>query len=193
MEDRPAIQRLLDRPLTDADVREATERTARPVAPPEKRGQSHLLFVLGGVPCALPLTCVRRVALPAKVCAVPHRSNRVVRGLCNLDGDLVLCASLANLLEIESPPGAPCGRNGPDPAAEDRRMIVVGTSEASWAVEVDAVLGITVCDPERCLPPPITVEQARARYTKEILPVDERLVSLLDVNQILAGFEAALT
>jgi chemotaxis signal transduction protein len=95
-----AIQRLLEQPLSPEDLRDATERVARPLQPPEKQVLRLLAFQLHGQPLAVEARHVLKVARTARVHRIPHRSNAIIRGFCHLDGELLLCADLANLLEL---------------------------------------------------------------------------------------------
>lgn len=184
--DGGAILRLLDRPLSDDDLREATERVARPAEVAEKDLVRLLVFQLGDELLACESLQVNQVVLAAAVHRIPHRTNRIVRGLCSLGGDLLLCADLANLLELNEPTAATAA------SPSRRRMIVLGEERTRWVVEVDAVGGVTSVPSSSIRRPPITVDAAAARYAKGLVPVNDRLAALLDVERILSGFQGAL-
>jgi chemotaxis-related protein WspD len=204
-----AIHRLLDRPLTPAALDEATQAVARPIASPEQRVASLLLFKLRGECFALPITCIQRVTLPVRVHTIPHRTNRVIRGLCHLGGELLISVDLANLLEIApqletgpspSRPRSPAGRprsHPPNlqerPDNDARRMIVITQSGRAWAADVDRVLGNVQIELAAYKPLPITVQQARKRFTSNLLAVDGGLAGLLDVERLFDGLEASLS
>jgi chemotaxis signal transduction protein len=190
--DGGAILRLLDRPLLPEDLREATERVARPLASVEGHVVSLLLFRAGGERLALPATSVQHVTQLVPVHQIPHRSNHIIRGLCNVNGQLLICASLENLLELSSTvPGQTTDQ--PDQAQAAQRMIVLGDASECWVVQVDAVVGIMYVDPAGYQPPPLTVACALRRYVNHLVAVDQMLASLLDVPSLVSGFQAALS
>jgi chemotaxis-related protein WspD len=187
--DDRAMHQLLDRPLTDDDLRDATQRVAQPRSQPARDVASALLFRIGGEQLAVPATDVARVTQVSVVRRIPHRSNHIIRGLCNIDGELVICGSLRELLEL--PDEAPIG-NAVD--GDQRRMVVLGPESNRWAVKVDCVLGVRYFETASCKPPPVTVRQAMRCFTTSLLPMaDDDVATLLDVSQVLYGFKAALT
>lgn len=187
--DGGAILRLLNRPLTDEDLRDATERIARPLAPSEGHVVSLLLFHAGNELLALPAIAVVRVTRLAAVRRIPHRSNKFIRGLCNIEGDLVICGSLIDLLELGDEPADA----DEDAGGQTRRMIVMGEENRRWVMEVDSVEGIVYVDPQSFNRPPITVECALHRYTDHLVPTNKSPASLLSAEKILSGFQAALS
>jgi chemotaxis-related protein WspD len=193
---RHAILRLLDRPLGPKDVQQATERVAQPLVPPDRDLASLLLMRLGPEFLALPSIDILRVARTVPVRRIPHRTNAVVLGLCNLDGELLLCGGLPTLLDVPrdtSPAGEEENEDSP------HRLVVIGSESGRWAVEVDEVLGVRSIESASCLPPPATLQGAVGQYTKAIFPMsdimtkeDQEVVAILDASTLVSGFEAAL-
>jgi chemotaxis-related protein WspD len=159
--DSDAARRLLQRPLSDEELAAQTGEVARPLEEEAGARISLLLVECGGERLALPGAVVRRVTLPAVVHRVPHRSNKVLRGICNLGGQLVPTADLAALLELDG-----AGEEGDSPR---RRMLLLGESPEQWAVEVDHVIGVVRIDPEGLLDPPATVRAARDHMTEHLV------------------------
>ncbi len=184
--DGAAILRLLDKPLSADDLRDATDRVARPLELAEQHLVRLLVFQLGGERMAVESVRVHQVTRTAGVHRIPHRSNKFLRGLCNLDGELMLCGDLGQLLELEAR----------SPAASEKvsqeRMVVLGDEHNRWVVTVDAVDGVIVAVRDTFRPPPITVDAALSRYTKSLVPLDRQVAVLLDVDRVLAGLQAAL-
>ena len=183
---RGAILRLLDKPLSEGDLREATERVAKPLELAEEDVARLLVVQAGDELMGFEAVQVSQVTRATGVHRIPHRSNKIIRGLCNLDGELMLCADLAKLLELS---------DGADAAAqqqEQRRMIVLGDQRNRWVVEVDAVQGVLAVVRDAFRRPPITVDAALARYTSSLVPLDDGMAALLDVERLVSGFQAAL-
>ena len=189
--DDDAMRRLLDRPLSEDDVRQATRRVAQPQARPVRDVASLLLFRVGAERLAVPATDVARVTRVTVVRRIPHRSNHIIRGLCNFDGELLICGSLTALLELadtNQTASADAGQSDP------RRMVVLGPESNRWAVEVDQVLGVQYFETASYKQPPITVQRAMYRFTASLLPLGgDDVATLLDVPQVLSGFKVALS
>jgi chemotaxis-related protein WspD len=186
-----AMRRLLDRPLSEEDIRQATERVAQPRTQPVLDVASLLLFRVGTERLAVPATDVARVTRVAVVRRIPHRSNHIIRGLCSVDGELLLCGCLIALLELADANRAA----SPDAGQADlRRMVVLGPESNRWAIEVDQVLGVQYFETASYRQPPVTVQQAMHRFTASLLPLGgDDVATLLDVPQVLSGFKVALS
>ena len=162
--DSEAARRLLQRPLSESELATQTREVARPIEEDAGARVSLLLFECGGERFALPGSVVRRVTLPTAVHRVPHRSNAVLRGICNLGGQLVPAADLASLLELDASPEP---RDSPH-----RRMLLLGESPDFWVVEVDEVLGVVRVDPAGLIDPPATVRAARDHLTEHLVELE---------------------
>ena len=180
-----AIQRLLDKPLSIGDLREHTRRVATPLQIAEKDLVRLLVFQMGEELMAWKAFEVHQVTRATRVHRIPHRSNTIIRGLCNLDGTLMLCADLARLLELSV-------NNGPSKENEQPWMIVLGDEKNRWAVEVDSVKGVVTVPQHAFRRPPITVNASLACYTTNLVPFDQGTAALLDMQRVVSGFQAAL-
>lgn len=184
-----AILRLLDKPIGPADLDAGTALAARPLDARHAQSIRLLIFRIGEESAALPAERLRRVTPLARPSPVPNRTSRVLRGICNIRGEIVLCADLHRLLGLPSrvEPVVP-----QEPSADRRRMIVVGPPDNSWAFEVDALLGIESVDPATFRAPPVTVEYSLGEYTLGVTDVGGRCVTVLDCERLLVGFKAGL-
>ena len=185
-----SVFRLLDRPVTD-DVLAANAALVAG-ATDAKRGRTAgmLVFQIAEELAALPAILLQRVTPIARPRPIPHRSNGVIRGLCNIRGELVLCADLHAMLGLSAPATAP---ETLDPASDPRRMIIIGPAGDSWAFEVDGLVGVEPIDIEDIRSPPVTVEYALGAFTTGIVRIDGRCVTVLDGESILLGFKAGLS
>lgn len=187
-----AMSRLLDRPLDDEDVRAATLRVEQPLTVADGELVSLLAFRVHDELLGLRAEDVVRVTRVAPVHRIPHRTNAVIRGLCNVEGELLICVSLSAMLEIQGPEATDAAAS-PDPAGR-RRMVVIGRRADSWVAVADEVLGVIRLEAKTFLPPPATVQQARPCFTRSLAPLqDGRTVAVLDASRLDAGFKAALS
>jgi chemotaxis-related protein WspD len=182
-----AVLRLLDRPITSAELEAGAEMAARPSDAQGKQSLRLLLFRLGDEIAALPTGALRRVTPAARASKIPHRSSGVLRGVCNIRGELVLCADLRRLLGLPEPDAEHA-----DASFDSRRMVVVGPAENSWAFEVDALMGVESIDPSLVREPPLTVGYSIGDFTRGLADIGGHCVTILDGERVLAGFNAGL-
>lgn len=120
---------------------------------------------------------------------VPFRTNRIFRGIVNVDGVLLPCMSAAEVLGIAAPE---------ERAAEAgqvcyRRMMVVKREGATCVFAVDEVLGVQRVAPAQLQKPPLTIGKSAKAMTVHVFPLEERTVGLLDEAKLLETFQRSLT
>jgi chemotaxis-related protein WspD len=184
-----ALQRLLDRPLSEDALREQTDRVSQLMEEADREGTRVLLFELGRELLALPAGDVARVTGRVQEHRVPHRTNDIYRGLCNIDGELVLCGDLASLLRVTRKTAQ---KDDEDDGDDPQRTLVLGDLDNRWAFTVDIVRGVARIEPGAIQPPPITVERALIRYTDSIVQAGKEQAALLSTERVVSGFMAAL-
>jgi chemotaxis signal transduction protein len=185
-----AILRLLDRPVSNSDLDAGTIWASRPAEAHGTTKTGLLLFRITDETAAVSAKLLRRVTPVARARPIPHVTAGIFRGLCNIRGELVLCADLRALLGL---PGKDHASASPDGASDPRRMVVIGPAENSWAFEVDALIGIERLDMADLRPPPVTVEYAMSAFTMGLIDIDGRRVTMLDGERIIAAFKAGIS
>ena len=172
-------------------LQEWTARLAqpRPQAATAKT-RAAMIFRLGAEWFALPAAIFQEVAEPRPVHSLPHRRGKVLRGLVNIRGELVLCVSLGGTLGIEERPG-PGAPNGHLHTVY-ARLLVVATSGGRLAFSVTEVHGIEAFAPEQVQPVPETLALAASRYTDGILPWQGRRVGCLDHETLFSTLNRSL-
>jgi chemotaxis-related protein WspD len=176
-----AAVRFLDRPLSAEDRRAWTEHYAheKRLAAPAKT--SALLFRLGSEWLALPTTAFQEIAERRVLHSLPHRRLGIVRG------ELLLCASLARLLGLES---------GPPPKrlrAVFDRLLVADWNGERFAFPVDEVHGVHRFHEADLRDPPATVARSGLNCTAGVFPWRNLAVGFLDADTLFATLNRQLT
>ena len=130
-EPRPAS--LFDRPLPPGYRDELQLILAPEPAKPAPRGGNILLFHLGPLRLALPVSVAHAVSPVLHIARIPHRSGTVLLGLVAFRGEILPCCSLARLLDVTQ-----------EETGAARMLILQESPSRLWAVPIDAVLGIRV-------------------------------------------------
>ena len=97
------------------------------------QAESFFLFEVAKRVFALETKRVLKIERTRLVHRVPHRDGRVVKGIANVGGELMMCVCLEELLEIEASNSVP---------EESKRMIVCGGGSEKFCFIVDEACGI---------------------------------------------------
>jgi chemotaxis-related protein WspD len=199
-----AATRLLDRPLDDADLAQAAQAahgTLRPAlesvsAPHTGQTQeaagavrSALVFRVAREWLALPCEAVSHVDTLRPIHSLPHRRDRIVLGLVNIQGALTIAAALGAILRLEHDDGAQ-----PEPGAGTRyaRLLVAQHQGDTVAFPVDEIDGIARFAPRDLAPVPHTLSHADAVHAHGVLTWHDHSIGLLDVGRVFASLARSL-
>lgn len=130
-------------------------------------------FVVGDYWIGAPADRIQEVAGPQPVRAVPG-SPREVRGLLNLRGQIVTAVDLRDRLGVE-----------PTSAQPSHVVVSYGDELVSWLVDAHGDV-ITVDAADTHAPPP-TVPTHIAKLLLGVLPHDDGLLNLIDLDRALNG------
>ena len=186
-----AAARLLHGELPADYLREWTERLAQPrPAAAAAKTRAVMIFRVGAEWLALSANVFQEVAEPRPIHSLPHRRGKILQGLVNIRGELVICISLAGTLGIEE--GTTGGaRNGQRHMIYER-LLVVATPGGRLAFPVAEVHGIEGYTPTELLPVPETLALASTRYTAGVLVWQGRNVGCLDHDHLFITLNRSL-
>jgi chemotaxis-related protein WspD len=170
-----AANELLDLPVDDEYLANWTRhfRTEKETAKDGKA--SVVIFRIGAEWLALPVAVFREVCDIRPVHSLPHRRNKIVLGIANVRGALVVCVSLHMLFGINNPGTKASGRH-----LIHERLLVTDMNSDRLAFPVDEIHGIHRYHVDQLGEVPATVAKSTATYTRAILPWGEKAVGLLD-------------
>lgn len=177
---------LLERTAPETYVREWTQQIAQP-RPQQRSDRTHsaAIFRLGREWLALPADCCDRILDPCPIHRLPHRSNAILRGFVNIQGQLLLCVSLHALLNLDAPTS---DRTNPEPTPGSYpRLVVVRRQREVWAFETDEFYGLHRYFAQDCRNALTGDSPALQNFTESILPWHDRQCSYLNRDRL---FEA---
>lgn len=153
----------------------------------EKGDLSVTVFRLGTEFLAIP-TDAFLVAVEIKpVHFVPFRTNRTFRGLVNIDGELLLCFSLENLLGLTR-----TAVQVTEGKAVYNRMVAVRGANERIVFEVDEVVGVTRISSSAIKKLPSTAQKAGEIFSRGIFEVFGFSAALLDEHKVCESFRSTL-
>lgn len=182
---RQAGRSLLERSIPEDYATEWTTLLAQSSSQQQVSHQKTLsmnIFCLGREWLALPTTVVKQVLPPRPIHSIPHRSNQLLQGIVNVQGQLLLCVSLYELLGI-----TPTCLTPPCSTHEVRRdsyLLVIEKKQDIWAFEVDKLYGLYRCNPDDLRNAPSLGRNTLGRFTQAIMVWQDENVSYLDEGRL---------
>lgn len=152
-------------------------------------GESVTIFRLGKEWMALPTKSIEEVTDVCSVHSIPHSNTPVLRGLVNLRGQLKICVSLGQLMEIGK------AQRYSGKATRERiyeRMIAIKHNDSHYVFLVSEVSGTLNYNPDDLKSPPSTLSEATGSYTRGILEWKGNAVACLDAELLFYSMEKKL-
>ncbi len=118
---------------------------------------------------------------------VPLRTNNVFKGIVNINGELLLCVSLADLLEYTHEE-----EKGKDDAMVYKRMVVVNKDGERYVFPVDEILGIYRIPSSDLKEPPVTLSKSPMTLIEGIFNLNEKKVGLLGEDKFIHALKRSL-
>lgn len=125
------------------------------------------------------------VATRRKFHHLPHRSSRILLGIVNLRGQLKLCISLSNLLEIAN-------TNDRKENEKYNRMMAIKKDDMQWIFPVDEVYGIFRCNFSHLQNVPVTITKSNANYLKGVFAWEGKSVGYLDEDLLFSHLQRSV-
>lgn len=166
--------RLLDAEVPEHYLEEQARHYAQAKTQVRPGARSAVIFRLADEWLALPTAVFREVAPLRKIHSLPHRRDRVVAGVANVRGELIVCVSLADALGI----------TGSGASGAEARLAVVSREGDRFVFVADEIAELRRYDDADLGPVPATLAHAQATYTRGMLAWGERTVGVLD-DQLL--------
>ena len=141
--------------------------------------QQLVVFTLNDGAYGVDIGTVREIIRMQEITQIP-KTPPYVEGVINLRGRVIPVLNLRERFGMEA---------GEESLA--KRIVVVDTGEQSMGFVVDAVSEVLRVPRTAVEPPPSVVTSADSDYVVGIVKLPDRLISLLDLERMLDGFEAA--
>lgn len=180
---------LFEREPPQKYIEEWTETLRHPPVQQPVEDLSVLVFRLEKEWFALPLMFLKEVAHRRSMHQIPHRSNKILLGVVNLNGELQLYVDLNALLGV-----AP--QTAPDLdwiLYEQNRMVAITKSSELWVFPVEEIGGIYHWNASALENVPVNISKSTANYLKGIMKVDDRIVGLLDEELLFSSLKRSIS
>jgi purine-binding chemotaxis protein CheW len=140
-----------------------------------KKGSFQLsCFYIGEALCGVDIDLVQEINKHISFTEVPHAPDYVL-GIMNLRGRIVTIIDLGKKLGL-----------GKTKISEDSRIIIVNSREEQIGLLVDKITDVVMSDWEQVTPPPSNIKGVQGKYFQGVLKVKNKLVAILDVEEVLS-------
>ncbi|MCC8393353.1 chemotaxis protein CheW [Paraburkholderia sp. MMS20-SJTR3] len=192
-----AAAKLLDQPMPLVDLTWHDPRAAGAASHAaltshsrdKQDGESFLVFRIGGEWLALPTPIFARIVQTRTVHTLPHRQHRAVLGVVNVQGELLVCLSLAHLLGFE-PEAA--GARDDRTRLDLPRLLVIARGDEHAVLPVDQVDGVQRFARSTFCAPPATLSHTAAAHTRAVVGWRGVSVGLLDADALFDTLNRSL-
>lgn len=166
---------LLNRPYTDEFINEWSRIYQQKKDIEEKYDHSVIVFRVGDEWYGLSTGLFREVAEMRQIHSIPHRRNRVLRGIVNLRGELEICVSLGNLFHLSK--GTKKTEKG---KISYERLIMIEKNHERYVFPVSEVAGIQHFNHNHVNRAPSTINMGESNFIKGIIRYENRDIGLID-------------
>jgi chemotaxis-related protein WspD len=178
---------LLDRPLPAEYRKEWTRHFAAEQKQQPPTRMSVVLFRVELEWLALPTHLFQEVAENRLVHSLPHRRNKIVLGIANVRGELLITVALDRLLGTET------NDLNQQARASYKRLLVANWDDARIAFPVDEVPGMHRLQSHELKDAPATVAKSKHRFTQAIFLWEDKVVGLLDAPLLFSTLNRNLS
>ena len=173
-----AGQTLFERQPPPEYVAEWTRRLAADDGAAPANLLAVVVFRLGEEWLCLDVRSAVEVAPVRAAKRIPHRSDRLLKGLVDIRGELLLAVDLRELLGIDT--AAPA--NGE--ARDQPRLLVIEGRRQRWVFRADEVVGVHRLPTTELAEVPATVARAPSPFTRGVFDWKGRHVGLLAEDRL---------
>lgn len=149
--------------------------------------ESFIVFRLEDEWFAIPTGYLISVKDLRPIHSLPHRTNANFRGITNVEGSLVLCINLHNILAV--------GKSAEVKSKETvgyTRLVVMSLGKDRVVAEVDEVGGIEKIKTAVLSEPPVTLTKSPHTFTKQIFTYNNSNVGVIDMTKLKTIVERIL-
>lgn len=178
---------LFDREVPDEFLEEWTRNITLVKEPETRDAVSVIVFRIAGEWLALRTVYLQETTNLRPVHHVPYRTNKVFRGLVNINGELLLCFSVGDLTESAA-------AENPEQAETtvSKRMLVISKQGERYAFPVEEILGIFRIPMGDLQKPPVTLAKSPSGVVETIFDLNQRKIGLLSEDKLVHALKRSL-
>lgn len=132
---------------------------------------------------AWPATILSEVATERSIHRIPRNLNRFVAGIVNINGEIKVCYSLTELLELNL---------AEENEVKTRRLVVIELSDIHYVFLVDEVKGLHCYSDVDLRPVPATLTVDNSELLRGTIEKFDHQIAIFDVDKLREKLEGAV-
>jgi chemotaxis-related protein WspD len=182
-------RKILDRPIPEDYQQEWTDEFSKQKTQALAKPNSALVFRLGDEWIAIPTQYVKEITSVGVIHKIPHKEGRFIKGLVNVRGELKICISMGNLLNLnpEAKKYKKQTRN-----ILYQRLILITLDKKDFVFPVSEVHGLTRYNRQLLTAVPATLDRTHASFTDGVLEAADRRIACLEPIRLFEAMEKCL-
>jgi len=153
----------------------------------DSKNNSVLVFRIGHEWFALPSGILGEIANERTIHRIPRNMNRFISGIVNINGEIKICYSLSELLELSH-------IDDDDKKDEKpKRLVVIELNEKNYVFLVDEVKGLYLYGDSELLPVPATLNADNALLLLGSIKRFNHQVAVFSINEFQEKLEEAVS
>ncbi|PSF35281.1 chemotaxis protein CheW [Aphanothece hegewaldii CCALA 016] len=144
-----------------------------------------LIFRLETEWFALPIGVIKEVTSLCTVHTLPHRSNDILLGVVNIRGEILICVSLSNLLQLKPVAwkNSSLSKNNASPKTY-QRMVVTEIQDNRWVFIVDEIYSVQRLKTDDLSNVPTVITKTPDTYTQKIIQLEDKKINFVDSEML---------
>lgn len=171
---------LLERNISPEMIRDWTEIISRPKESDAADKISVVIFRIADEWLGLNTNVFQEAVVKKFVHFVPARSNEFLHGIVNVNGELLICLSIAKLLNLP----VVSFDNEENNHNVYNNLLIIFENNQRYAFPVDDFLGVTVIPAEYRVNPPLTVSKSDSTISGAIINYKNKSISIIDEHKL---------
>lgn len=171
---------LLEREISPELIHEWTSIISLPKESESSNKISVVIFRIADEWLGLNTNIFQEAVVARYVHYVPGRSNDYFHGIINVNGELLMCISLAKFLNL--PHVMPKSDTGKERIYKN--ILIIFDKNYRYAFPADEFFGVASLPKEDLLQPPLTVSKADNTITNAIISHNNKSVSVIDESKL---------
>lgn len=182
-------RKLLDRKLPDEYMNEWTDILTHKKEIEQTDKLSVIVFRIGEEWYALKTGILKEVTEMQPIHSLPHRKNRIVRGIISIRGELYICVSIGYLFEIDR-------SETTDDDIDKKihhRLIVIEKDSERFVFPVNEILGVHHFSTGNLQAPPSTLSKTAATYITGVIKHLDKNIGCIDDELLIHSLSKKLS
>ncbi len=180
-----AGRQLLNRPIEKKSISEWTKQFSKEKTETQDITLSVVIFRIENEWLAIRTEYFQEIQEWRQSHSIPFRTNRVFKGIVNINGELLLCISASELIGVGNK-----GVNIVDLAK--KRLIILKNENLRYVIEADEFIGVISISQEELQKTPSTISKSPKSLSVRLFNFKNLQIGLLDQDKLFNTIEEEL-